>query len=75
MMWRLTANTLIRQYRNGGLLVDLGLLTIRPDSLPVDAYPNGRHQPPVLEPGHPAVVEWRAVTVITLYVLHAIARA
>ncbi|CAD6568102.1 MAG: hypothetical protein TREMPRED_004259 [Tremellales sp. Tagirdzhanova-0007] len=60
------------EYRNGGLLVDLGLLTIRPDSLPVDAYPNGRHQPPVLEPGHPAVVEWRAVTVITLDRVHAL---
>jgi hypothetical protein len=54
------------QYRNGGLLVDHGLLTIRPESLGSEAYPNGKDKPPVLEPGHPAVVEWRAVTVITL---------
>lgn len=41
-------------------------MTIRPDTLPPDAYPNGRDKAPLLEPGHPAVVEWRAVTVITL---------
>ena len=55
-----------RQYRNGGLLMDLGLITIRPESLPRDAYTNGKDKPPVLQPSHPAVVEWRAVTVMTL---------
>ncbi|GFZ42588.1 hypothetical protein JCM24511_00304 [Saitozyma sp. JCM 24511] len=58
------------EYRNGGLLVDHGLLTIRPESLGSEAYPNGKDEPPVLEPGHPAVVEWRAVTVITLDRVH-----
>jgi len=55
-----------RQYRNGGLLMDIGLITIRPDSLPSDAYRNGNDKPPVLQPSHPAVVEWRATTVMTL---------
>ena len=46
--------------------MDIGLISIRPGSLPADAYPQGKDQPPVLEPSHPAVVEWRAITVITL---------
>jgi len=58
------------EYRNGGLLVDHGVLTIRPETLPPNAYPNGKDKPPVLEPSHPAVVEWRAVTVIALDKIH-----
>jgi hypothetical protein len=51
------------QYRNGGLLMDLGLITIRPESLPEGSYKEGKA---TLDPSHPAVVEWRAITVITL---------
>jgi hypothetical protein len=46
--------------------MDLGLVTIKPDSLPSAAYPKGRDSPPRIDPSHPAVVEWRAITVITL---------
>ncbi|KIY49687.1 DUF1688-domain-containing protein [Fistulina hepatica ATCC 64428] len=49
------------EYRNGGLLVDLGILTLKPNALPLNA--NGL---PHAEPSHPAIVEWRAVTVIEL---------
>ncbi|WWC60301.1 uncharacterized protein I303_102870 [Kwoniella dejecticola CBS 10117] len=58
------------EYRNGGLLVDLGVLTIKPPSLGLQAYPNGEEQPPVLEPSHPAVIEWRSMTVICLDEIH-----
>ncbi|KAK8861574.1 hypothetical protein IAR55_002396 [Kwoniella newhampshirensis] len=58
------------EYRNGGLLVDLGALTIKPDTLGPNAYPNGQDKPPVLEPSHPAVIEWRAMTVISLDKIH-----
>ncbi|WVQ79123.1 hypothetical protein IAT38_001218 [Cryptococcus sp. DSM 104549] len=58
------------EYRNGGLLVDLGALTIKPDTLGAGAYPNGADKPPVLEPSHPAVIEWRAITVISLDKIH-----
>ncbi|WWD16515.1 hypothetical protein CI109_100942 [Kwoniella shandongensis] len=58
------------EYRNGGLLVDLGALMIKPDSLGANAYPNGEDKPPVLEPSHPAVIEWRALTVISLDKIH-----
>ncbi|BEJ16131.1 hypothetical protein CspHIS471_0507360 [Cutaneotrichosporon sp. HIS471] len=56
------------EYRNGGLLVDHGLLTVR--DLPDSAYPNGRDAPPVLSPSDPAVVEWRAATVAALDKIH-----
>ncbi|WRT65696.1 uncharacterized protein IL334_002642 [Kwoniella shivajii] len=58
------------EYRNGGLLVDLGVLTIKSSSLGDNAYPNGNNKPPVLEPSHPAVIEWRAMTVISLDKIH-----
>ncbi|WVQ64905.1 uncharacterized protein L199_003074 [Kwoniella botswanensis] len=58
------------EYRNGGLLVDLDVLSINPSSLGPNAYPNGQDKPPVLEPSHPAVIEWRAMTVICLDKIH-----
>ncbi|KAJ3491986.1 hypothetical protein NLI96_g321 [Meripilus lineatus] len=54
------------EYRNGGLLVDLGVLTIKTDALPSSAYPNPGSGIPKLLPSHPAIVEWRAMTVIEL---------
>ncbi|KIM38861.1 hypothetical protein M413DRAFT_447555 [Hebeloma cylindrosporum] len=50
------------EYRNGGLLVDLGVLTLKPDSLPKDPQSGLPHA----VPSHPAIVEWRAMTVIEL---------
>ncbi|KAG9313670.1 DUF1688-domain-containing protein [Chiua virens] len=49
------------EYRNGGLLVDFGVLTLRPGVV----APDGSGMPR-LPPSHPAVVEWRAMTVIEL---------
>lgn len=48
----------------GGLLVDLGVLTIRPNAIPLDT----RSGLPRVPPSHPAIVEWRAMTVIELWV-------
>ncbi|KAF9219204.1 DUF1688-domain-containing protein [Gyrodon lividus] len=53
------------EYRNGGLLVDFGVLTLRPGVLSPGCYPDG-NSIPRLPPSHPAVVEWRAMTVIEL---------
>ncbi|KAJ3563947.1 hypothetical protein NP233_g8612 [Leucocoprinus birnbaumii] len=50
------------EYRNGGLLVDLGVLTLKPDVLPKDP----KSGLPFAPPSHPAIVEWRAMTVIEL---------
>ena len=52
----------------GGLLVDLDVLSIKPSSIPPSFYPNAGSQIPKLPPSHPAIVEWRAMTVIELYV-------
>jgi hypothetical protein len=48
----------------GGLLVDLGVLTLKPDALPKDPKSGLPHA----VPSHPAIVEWRAMTVIELCV-------
>ncbi|KAF7978570.1 hypothetical protein HWV62_45503 [Athelia sp. TMB] len=54
------------EYRNGGLLVDLGVLTLRPNALEKSFFPNPSSPIPRLPPSHPAIVEWRAMTVIGL---------
>ncbi|KAH7929287.1 DUF1688-domain-containing protein [Leucogyrophana mollusca] len=53
------------EYRNGGLLVDLGVLTLRPEAFSPDVFSQATGIPR-LPPSHPAVVEWRAMTVIEL---------
>ncbi|KAF9653266.1 DUF1688-domain-containing protein [Thelephora ganbajun] len=62
------------EYRNGGLLVDLGVLSIKPSSIPTPFYPNKDSPIPKLPPSHPAIVEWRAMTVIELDRIAALIR-
>ena len=50
------------EYRNGGLLLDLGVLTLKKGALPIDP----KSGLPRVAPSHPAIVEWRAMTVIEL---------
>jgi len=50
------------EYRNGGLLVDFGVLTLKPAALPVDS----RSGLPSVPTSHPAIAEWRALTVVEL---------
>ncbi|KAG8859734.1 hypothetical protein FRB96_004308 [Tulasnella sp. 330] len=52
------------EYRNGGLLVDLGVLTIRNSA--VSSYFSPGSSIPKLPPSHSAIIEWRAMTVIEL---------
>ncbi len=52
----LDALTGLAEYRNGGLLIDSGVL--------VPKHPAVTHQPH--DPGDPVIVEWRALTVILL---------
>ncbi|KAF8513594.1 hypothetical protein BU17DRAFT_53148 [Hysterangium stoloniferum] len=54
------------EYRNGGLLVDLGVLSLRPDVIDRFFYPDESSSIPRLPPSHPAIIEWRAMTVIEL---------
>jgi hypothetical protein len=57
----------------GGLLVDLGLLTLKPETLRrgiarsrEKSVSVGGEYLPMFEGGDPAIVEWRALTVIYL---------
>ncbi|TEB23030.1 DUF1688-domain-containing protein [Coprinellus micaceus] len=50
------------EYRNGGLLVDTGILTLKENALPIDPKSGLPHA----APSHPAIVEWRAMTVVEL---------
>jgi len=54
------------EYRNGGLLMDLGVITLKPLAIPASYYPSVSSPIPRLPPSHPAIVEWRALTVIEL---------
>jgi hypothetical protein len=61
------------EYRNGGLFIDLGVLTLKPNDLErglqnYDDYCRRKSSKPVevapmFEPGDDVVVEWRGVTV------------
>ncbi|KAH7337848.1 DUF1688-domain-containing protein [Rhizoctonia solani] len=53
------------EYRNGGLLVDLGVLTLRKETVS-SFYPDPKVDIARLPPSHPAIIEWRAMTVIEL---------
>jgi len=53
---RIEALTGLPEYRNGGLFLDLDVLRLREPGLADAALP----------PGHPAVVEWRALTMALL---------
>lgn len=75
--WRFTGKevtTGLPEYRNGGLLIDLGLLTIKTDKIlaSLDSSANGASGQvdpltlPPLPASHSAIVEFRAVTVIVL---------
>ncbi|KAF7295583.1 hypothetical protein MIND_01098300 [Mycena indigotica] len=58
------------EYRNGGLFVDLGVLSLKPnppEKLGVDAVSGVPRVPPT----HPAIIEWRALTVILLQRPHS----
>ncbi|EJD02016.1 DUF1688-domain-containing protein [Fomitiporia mediterranea MF3/22] len=67
--WRFTGLedlTGLPEYRNGGLLMDIGVLSLKPGAIPTSFYPDPSSAIPRLPPSHPAIVEWRAMTIIEL---------
>ncbi|KAG0032071.1 hypothetical protein BGZ81_011748 [Podila clonocystis] len=71
-----TLLTGLPEYRNGGLLIDIGFMTLKP-SEEARGLANYKHnalkpgQPavevvPTFEPSDPVIIEWRAMTVATL---------
>lgn len=57
------------EYRNGGLLVDHGVLTLKPDVLARGREASG-DEIPSFEGQDPVIVEWRALTVVYLDKIH-----
>jgi hypothetical protein len=65
-----TDQTGLPEYRNGGLLLDLGFLSLKTEAFSGEDWETSSRPGviPRVEPGHQAVIEWRAVTVIALWV-------
>ncbi|OAR05655.1 hypothetical protein LLEC1_04912 [Akanthomyces lecanii] len=57
------------EYRNGGLFVDMGVLTLKPSTLQAAQAASGQDLP-LLDATGDAIVEWRAMTVALLDRLH-----
>lgn len=52
--------------------MDLGVLSLRPGAIDASLYPDPSSGIPKLPPSHPAIIEWRAMTVIELYVSYSL---
>jgi len=59
------------EYRNGGLFVDLGVLTLKPEALERGQRTSGQELPMFKDSGD-EIVEWRALTVALLDEVYAI---
>ncbi|KAF3915799.1 hypothetical protein ABW21_db0202475 [Orbilia brochopaga] len=57
------------EYRNGGLFVDLGALTLKPHILERGVKASGGELP-LFDPGDDVIVEWRAMTLCLLDVVY-----
>ena len=68
LLWSLThiLSTSLSWDIEGGLLVDLGVLSLKPSAIAAQYYPSADSKIPRLPPSHSAVIEWRAMTVIEL---------
>ncbi|KAJ1921251.1 hypothetical protein H4219_000850 [Mycoemilia scoparia] len=60
------------EYRNGGLFVDMGVLTLKAEDNKrgLEAAGKGHYAIPLFEVSDPVIVEWRAMTVALLDKIH-----
>lgn len=67
----------LAEYRNGGLFVDMGVLSLKEESLAkgLQRSGNGDHGLPSFGASDDEIVEWRAMTVALLDKLHDIIRS
>ncbi|KAH3941367.1 hypothetical protein HBH98_194780 [Parastagonospora nodorum] len=63
--------TALPEYRNGGLFVDMGVLTLKPESLNKGLKASGGDLP-MYKAGDDVIVEWRAMTLVLVDKLYAI---
>jgi hypothetical protein len=61
--------TALAEYRNGGLFVDLGALSLKKEALDRGLNASGGDLP-LFDAGDDVIVEWRALTVVLLDVLY-----
>ncbi len=61
--------TALAEYRNGGLFVDLGALTLKPEALERGRKASG-HDLPLFDANDDVIVEWRAMTVALCDMVH-----
>lgn len=57
------------EYRNGGLFVDMGVLSLKKEALEKGLATSGKELP-MFDAGDDVIVEWRAMTVMLLDVLY-----
>ncbi|KAI0892219.1 DUF1688 domain-containing protein [Annulohypoxylon nitens] len=61
--------TALPEYRNGGLFVDLGVLSLKPETLDRGLKASGQALP-LFEAGDDVIVEWRAMTLVLIDILY-----
>ena len=61
--------TALAEYRNGGLFVDFGVLSLKPATLERGLKASGE-QLPLFEATDDAIVEWRAMTVVLVDIVY-----
>ena len=62
--------TALAEYRNGGLFVDLGLLSLKKETLDRGLEASGGELP-LFDAGDDVIVEWRAMTLVLIDILHS----
>lgn len=67
--------TALPEYRNGGLFVDLGVLTLKPAALDRGLAAAGGGALPRFGAGDDVVVEWRAMTLVLIDEVYGMVKA
>lgn len=62
--------TALPEYRNGGLFVDLGVLSLKKETLDRGLEASGGSLP-LFDAGDDAIVEWRAMTLVLIDILYS----